>query len=32
MQVPQNEIQSETFENLRLENQILGTSGWYEPF
>ena len=30
--MPQNEIQSEIFENLDVDNQMLGTFGSYEPF
>ena len=29
---PQNEFQSEIFENLDVDNQMLGTFGSHEPF
>ena len=32
IQVPQNEFQSEIFENNDVDNQMLGTCGSYEPF
>ena len=32
IQVPQNELQSAIFENLDVDNQMLGTCGQYEPF
>ena len=32
IQVPQNEFQSEIFEKLDVDSQMLGTCGSYEPF
>ena len=32
IQCPQNEFQSEIFNNLDVDNQMLSTCGSYEPF
>ena len=32
IQAPQNEFQSEIFNNLDVDNQMLSTCGSYEPF